>query len=257
MSRGDGGNKSEPSQRADSGVTNVTAESEALNGGAERSQFVQYLFLKVDSQWRRLDAEIRARGQREFAEVICGAAPSVTTYTYSTLGLKAGAELMLWWKSDAAERVQDTLGALLRTGLGRYCDIAHSLWGITRPSIYTKRRTVQEQAIDEPTRLRYLIVYPFVKTVDWYLMSREARQGMMNEHMRIGHEFGDVRQMLLYTTGLDDQEFIVAYETDRLERHQDLVIALRATEARRYTLRDTPIFTAVSRPLDETLALVG
>lgn len=238
-------------------MTNPLAEAGSAEVAAERSQFVQYLFLRVDPHWRRLDADMRERGRREFAEVVCGAAPGVTTYAYSTLGLKADAELMLWWKTDGAERAQETLGALLRTGLGRYCEVTHSLWGITRPSIYTKRRTAQEQAIDETTRLRYLIVYPFAKTVDWYLMSRDARQGMMNEHMRVGHEYTDVRQMLLYTTGLDDQEFIVAYETDRLERHQDLVIALRATEGRRYTLRDTPIFTAVSRPLEEALALLG
>lgn len=221
------------------------------------SQFVQFLFLKVDPQWRRLDADTRETGRAEFTDVVTTAAPAITTHAYSTLGLKTGAELMLWWKSDDVVGVQDTLATLLSTGLGRYCEIAHSLWGFTRPSIYTKRRTVQEHAIDEPARLRYLIVYPFSKTIEWYLMSRDARQGMMNEHMRIGHDFGDVRQVLLYTTGLDDQEFIVAYETDTLERHQDLVIALRSTEARRYTLRDTPIFTAVHRPLGEALALLG
>jgi chlorite dismutase len=240
----------------------MTAIAPAPEGRVEEatpvaSQFVQYLFLKVDSQWRRLDAATREAGRAGFEEVIAAAAPDVTTHAYSTLGLKADAQLMLWWKSDNAITVQDTLGALLSTGLGRYCEIAHSLWGLTRPSIYTKRRTTQEQAIDETTRLKYLVVYPFSKTIEWYLMSRDARQGMMNEHMRIGHDFGDVRQVLLYTTGLDDQEFIVAYETETLERHQDLVIALRSTEARRYTLRDTPIFTAVHRSLGDALALVG
>ena len=238
-------------------MTAVAPEVRVEDVAPVASQFVQYLFLKVDSQWRRLDASVRASGRAEFAEAVASAAPAVTTHAYSTLGLKTGAELMLWWKSTDVGGVQDTLAALLGTGLGRYCEIAHSLWGLTRPSMYTKRRTTQEQAVDEPTRLRYLVVYPFTKTIEWYLMSRDARQGMMNEHMRIGHEFDDVRQVLLYTTGLDDQEFIVAYETDHLERHQDLVIALRATEARRYTLRDTPIFTAVHRPLAEALALLG
>jgi chlorite dismutase len=238
-------------------VTALAPEVRVDEATPVASQFVQYLFLKVDPQWRRLDASTRASGRAEFAGAVSDAAPGITTHAYSTLGLKAGAELMLWWKSGDAVRVQDTLAALLGTGLGRYCEIAHSLWGLTRPSIYTKRRTTQEQAVDETTRLRYLVVYPFTKTIEWYLMSRDARQGMMNEHMRIGHDFDDVRQVLLYTTGLDDQEFIVAYETDHLERHQDLVIALRATEARRYTLRDTPIFTAVHRPLEEALALLG
>jgi chlorite dismutase len=238
-------------------VTATAPEVRVEEATPVASQFVQYLFLSVDPQWRRLDAAARAAGRAQFAEVIADAGPDITTHAYSTLGLKTGAQLMLWWKAADAVTVQDTLGALLATGLGRYCDIAHSLWGLTRPSIYTKRRTVQEQAVDETTRLRYLVVYPFTKTIEWYLMSRDARQGMMNEHMRIGHDFADVRQVLLYTTGLDDQEFIVAYETDTLERHQDLVIALRSTEARRYTLRDTPIFTAVHRPIGEALALLG
>jgi chlorite dismutase len=238
-------------------VTAVAQEPRVEETSPVASQFVQYLFLGVDPEWRRLPPATREAGRAEFAKVIAQAAPGVTTHAYSTLGLKSGAQLMLWWKSGDAATVQDTLGALLGTGLGRYCTIAHSLWGLTRPSIYTKRRTAQEQAVDESTRLRYLVVYPFSKTTEWYLMSRDARQGMMNEHMRIGHDFGDVRQVLLYTTGLDDQEFVVAYETETLERHQDLVIALRSTEARRYTLRDTPIFTAVHRPLDEALALLG
>ena len=219
-------------------------------------QFVQYLFLKVDPAWRRIARADRDTGRAEFAAALTSDR-SVTAYAYSTLGLKVGAELMLWWKADSPDAAQRLTGELLRTGLGRYCEIAQSLWGLTRPSLYTKKRTTQEHALDEPTRLRYLVVYPFVKTIDWYLMSREARQGMMNEHMRVGHEYEDVRQVLLYTTGLDDQEFIVAYETDRLERHQDLVIALRATEARRYTLRDAPIYTAIHHPLEDALALVG
>lgn len=224
---------------------------------AEESQFVQYLMLRVDPQWRRLDEGMRTAGREEFARTICGASATVETFAYSTLGLKAGTDVLLWWKAKTPDVVQDLTGAMLQTGLGRYCEIVHSLWGITRPSVYTKKRTIQEQAIDEATRLRYLVVYPFVKTADWYLMSREARQGMMNEHMRIGHDFEDVRQVLLYTTGLDDQEFIVAYETGRLERHHELVVALRSTEARRYTLRDTPIFTAIHRSLDDVLALAG
>ena len=222
----------------------------------ESRQFVQYLFFKTDPLWRRLPAEQRREGRREFAAV-AEDAPGIATYGYSTLGLKASADLMLWRKALDPAVLQENLSALLQTGLGQYLSVSTILFGLTQPSQYTRRRTAQEQALDESTRLKYFIVYPFVKTIEWYLMSREARQGMMNEHMRIGHDFADVRQVLLYATGLDDQEFVVAYETDDLARHQDLVIALRDTEARRYTLRDTPIFTAVHRPLRDALALLG
>ena len=224
---------------------------------AAEPRFVQYLCLKTDPLWRRLPPGEREAGRHEFAAVLAQVAPRVTTHAYSTLGLKTSAELLLWWHADAAEAVQEALSALLQTGLGHYCEVTHSLFGLTRPSVYTKQRTAQEQALLEPDRLRYLVVYPFSKTIEWYLMSRDARQGLMNEHMKVGHGFSDVRQVLLYTTGLDDQEFIVAYETDRLERHQQLVIDLRSTEARRYTLRDTPIFTAIHRPVTDALRLLG
>ena len=218
--------------------------------------FVQYLMLRVDPAWRRLDARERDSGRQAMAQVV-EQAKGVSTFAYSTLGLKAGTDLLLWWKAESAELLQELGGRMLQTGMGQYCEIAATLWGLPRPSVYTKTRTAQEDALGEAQRLKYLIVYPFAKTADWYLMSRDARQGMMNEHMRVGHDFADVRQILLYSTGLDDHEFVVAYETDRLERQHELVVALRATEGRRHTLRDTPIYTAIHRSLNDALSIAG
>ncbi len=219
-------------------------------------RFVQYLTLKVDSAWRRLSEDERPRGRTEFAQEL-ERADGIKTYAYSTLGLKTNADLFLWRMSDTPDRLQESLSRLLMTGLGRYLEITNSLVGLIRPSTYVRKQDTQEQAIFEQDRQKYLIVYPFSKTTEWYLMSKEARQGMMNEHIRIGHEFPTVRQLLVYSTGLDDQEFVVSYETEDLAAFQQLVIALRDTEARRYTLRDTPIFTCVYRPLADTLALLG
>src|SRR5512143_888926 len=143
------GRESGNSSGVDGLVTAIAPEVRVEEATPVASQFVQYVFLSVDPQWRRLDQATRAAGRAEFTEAIAAASPDVTTHAYSTLGLKTGAQLMLWWKSADAVTVQDTLGTLLSTGLGRYCEIAHSLWGLTRPSIYTKRRTAQEQAIDE------------------------------------------------------------------------------------------------------------
>ncbi len=131
----------------------------------------------------------------------------------------------------------------------------HILWGFTQPSQYTKTRSTQEVDPFAAERKPYLILYPFVKTVEWYLMSREARQGMMNEHIKIGKEYPDITQLLLYSFGLQDQEFVVVYETADLEQFSGLVYAMRDSEARRYTERDTPLFTAVYHPAETTLAL--
>lgn len=219
-------------------------------------RFVQYLAFKTDSGWRRLPEDERRRGRDAFAqELECG--EGIRSFAYCTLGLKSSADLFVWRMSDSPDVLQESLHRLLMTGLGRYVQVTHTFIGLVRGSTYVRKQDSQEQAIMESERQRYLIVYPFSKTIEWYLMSKEARQGMMNEHIRIGHEFPSVRQLLVYSTGLDDQEFVVSYETEDLEAFQQLVIALRDTEARRYTLRDTPIFTGVYRPLKETLALLG
>ncbi len=134
-------------------------------------------------------------------------------------------------------------------------DIKDSLWGFTRPSQYSKARSKQEIDPFSEERKPYLVIYPFSKTTEWYLMSREARQGMMNEHIRIGKQYDDISQLLLYSFGLQNQEFVVVYETDELARFSELVNELRDTEGRRFTLRDTPLHTAIYHPAEETLAL--
>jgi len=136
-----------------------------------------------------------------------------------------------------------------------YLRTVHTLWGFTRPSQYTKTRSAQEIDPFSETRRRYLVIYPFVKTNEWYLMGRESRQGMMNEHIRIGKQYEEISQLLLYSFGLQDQEFVVVYEMDDLPRFSDLVNELRSTDGRSYTLRDTPLHTAIYHPAEETLAL--
>lgn len=106
-------------------------------------------------------------------------------------------------------------------------------------------------------RSRYIIVYPFTKSTEWYLSSKEVRQGSMNEHMKIGHAYPQVRQLLAYSFGLDDQDFVVAYETDDLPAFSALVRDLRATDGRRSTVRDTPILTGIHRPIREIVELLG
>jgi chlorite dismutase len=167
---------------------------------------------------------------------------------------------VLVWSAMEAEDPSETAGFFERfaraTNPQRHLvEAVHTLWGLTKPSQYTKTRSTQEIDPFSVERKPYLIVYPFVKTVEWYLLSREARQGMMNEHIKVGKQYPEITQLLLYSFGLQNQEFIVVYETDDLAHFSDLVYVLRDTEARRFTLRDTPLFTAVFHPADETLAL--
>ena len=220
-------------------------------------RFVHAWLLRLDPAWRRLAAEER----RADADAFCAAATRterrVMQHTYSTIGLRAEGELLLWRMADSIEAVEETAADLLAAGIGRWMTPAISMIGLTRPSQYVKRPTAQEQSLFSGERSRYLVVYPFSKSTEWYLSSAEERQAVMRGHMKIGHAYPQVRQLLAYSFGLDDQEFIVTYETDELVAFQDLVRELRSSESRRATVRDTPIITGIHRPLGEILEMFG
>ncbi len=178
---------------------------------------------------------------------------------YQAFPLRSDADVLVWSAlpadaDEAAARFFECYGRA--TGpLGRYLQPTASLWGFTKPSQYARGQSSQEIDPFGAGRAPYLIVYPFVKTVDWYLMSRDARQGMMNEHMRVGHQYPEIKQLLLYSFGLQEQEFVVVYETADLVKFSDLVNELRGVDGRRYTLRDTPTYTAVYHPAEATLGI--
>jgi chlorite dismutase len=216
----------------------------------------QVLALRLDPAWRRQAPGSREAEAAVFRRLLASAGAVVRTLSYTTVGLRADTDMVLVRVAERIEDLETSAADLLRAGMGGWMSVAYTFTGLIRPSRYVRKSTAQEQALISGERGAYLIVYPFTKTADWYRLSREARQGMMNEHIRVGHDFPQVRQLLAYSTGLDDQEFIVAYETDDLAAFQDLVTALRETEARRYTLRDEPILTAIYHPPDELIRLL-
>ncbi len=220
------------------------------------ARYVQALALGLDTAWRRLPPEERCRGAAEIAKAI-DSVPEVRTFAYSMIGLQPGADLLLWSLAPTLESLEEQAAGVLRSGLGNWLTVSESLLGIIQPSQYVKRPTAQEQSLFAGERSRYLVVYPFTKSTDWYLLGKEARQGIMNEHMRIGHDFPEVRQLLANSFGIDDADFLVAYETDDLPRFGDLVRALRGTDSRRSTVRDTPILAGVHRPIAEITAMLG
>ena len=186
------------------------------------------------------------------------ATSSDATHLYQTFAASGEGDLLVWCaatgRDPAVPRRFFEACAVAAAPARPFMRVVRTLWGFTRPSPYTKARSTQ--AIDpfDDARLPYLIMYPFVKTPAWYLEERSDRQTMMAEHMKIGKQYGDVRQLLLYSFGLQDQEFVVVYETKDLTRFLDLVEELRGTEARLYTQRDTPIQLGVHQPDAAALA---
>jgi chlorite dismutase len=220
-------------------------------------RFVHAWHLRLDPTWRRLPVEERRAGIGAFCAAAGRAEGRLMQHSYSTVGLRAEGDLLLWRMAERIEDLEETAADLLAAGVGSWMTPSISMIGLTRPSQYVKRPTTQEQSLFSGERSRYLVVYPFTKSVEWYLMPAEERQAVMRGHMKVGHGYPQVRQLLAYSFGLDDQEFIVAYETDDLTAFQDLVRELRATESRRSTVRDTPILTGIHRSLGDILDLLS
>lgn len=214
-----------------------------------------YSLISFKESYWSLSTQEREGFHRGWLNGLCDVAQKVDIFQATETGI----DLIVWCaltaneKEDAARFFERFAEA--NNPYRQWIDLKDSLWGFSRPSQYSKARSKQEIDPFAETRRPYLIIYPFSKTTEWYLMSREARQGMMNEHIRIGKQYEDISQLLLYSFGLQNQEFVVVYETDDLARFSDLVNELRDTEARRFTLRDTPLHAAIYHPAEETLNL--
>jgi chlorite dismutase len=212
-----------------------------------------YSCYTYNSQFWSLQPSDRKSVRAQIAETVKEA--SEVCHLYDLFPARSDADFLVW----SAWGVDDPTVA--KTAFGNFASAAEhwrnfvtpvqSLWGFTRPSTYSRGKSEQDMDPFEPVRTAYLVIYPFSKTKEWYLMSMDARQGMMNEHIKIGKQYFDVKQLLLYSFGLQDQEFVVSYEVEDLVRFSDLVNALRNTEGRRYTLLDTPIITGIYRTQEE------
>jgi len=220
--------------------------------------WVQAVGLRLDASWRREAHDSRTSDARELLAAEAETEASGTrTLTYSTTGLEPGVDLLLFRLAASVDELETAGARLLRCGLGRWLQVRYSFLGRITGSQYVARATSQERSLLDGDPRRYLVVYPFTKTAEWYLTSREARQGVMNEHMRVGRGYPAVRQLLAYSFGVDDQDFVVAYDTDDLGAFGDLVRELRGTESRRTTASDRPLLLGVRRSLAEIVAAWG
>jgi len=228
---------------------------------APRRQFVNFAFYKLDPAWRRLPEDERAKGKQEFIRAIEDYSGKVLVIPYSTVGIRGDCDFMLWRISYELELFQQMSSKMLASGLGRYLTTPYYYLSMTKRSIYVDHHTHEGQESKRltvvPGKAKYIFVYPFLKTREWFLLTKAARQGMMDEHIEVGHRFPSVKLNTTYSFGLDDQEWVVAFESDKPEDFLDLVMALRETEGSRYTLRDTPIFTCIRGSLKETLDTLG
>ncbi|MDX6655549.1 MAG: hypothetical protein QOH62_342 [Solirubrobacteraceae bacterium] len=215
---------------------------------AER-HFVKYTFLKVDPAWRRLTAAERAEGKREFIAACEDFGADHLVQSFSLVGTRGDCDLMLVAEAENLERIHEFHVVLAQSGLTKWCTTPYSFLGLRKTSEYSD----DVRNVPRPFRGKYLFVYPFVKTRAWYALPADERWRVMQEHIKVGREYPTVDNHTTYSFGFDDQEFVVAFDTDDAAAFLDLVQRLRTTEASAYTLRDTPSFTCINASLERAV----
>lgn len=225
------------------------------NGSDLATQYLNFSFYRVDPKWRWLNDIGKEEAAKEFSSLIDIANTKMKVRTYSTVGLRKESDFMLWSISDSIEKIQVLTSKVYTTVLGKYIDASEVFLSATRPSIYSNKVIPGFMEVDEP--LKYNIVYPFVKSREWYLFPFEKRSEMMKEHINVGKKFPQVRLNTSYSFGMGDQDFMLAFETDNLIDFQDLIMKLRETQVNRYVVRDTPMIVCVYKKIFDIIMSFG
>lgn len=216
--------------------------------------FFNFSFFKIDPKWRWMADLAKEESAKEIEQVIRNS--KIKCRTYSTLGLRDDAEFLLWFASESVEDIQSVISKIYTTVFGKYIIPSHVYLSSTRPSIYAKTgKALSFVAGEEPKK--YTIVYPFIKTRDWYLLPLEQRKKMMDEHIEVGHKFPQVSLNTTYSFGIHDEDFMLAFESDDLHAFQDLIMELRETQVSKYIEKDTPMIVCVKKDIIPLIASLG
>lgn len=225
---------------------------------AARRQFVKFSFFKVAPEWRRLEAATRERQAAEFGDLVRTWQARNLIRTYTTVGTRGDVDFLIWQVSIELADIQRMASEMLGTGLGGWLTTPYSYLSMTKHSTYVEKYAGPNE--DRFTRLTlapgdhtYLFVYPLTKMREWYALPHDERQQIMNQHIAIGATYSSVKINTTYAFGLDDPEFVLAFETDEPGDFLDLVQELRGSASSAYTLTDTPIFTCVATTADGML----
>lgn len=236
-----------------------TPQGQAAATGAVpvQRQFVNFAFYKLDPAFRRLDDHEKIQARSEFLNLFQQRREGLMCLTYSTVGLRPESDFLLWRIAGSPDAFQSQTQAINKTRLGAYLTTPWSFVSMTKRSMYIDKldpfHTAESRTHIIPGNRKFLFVYPFVKTRDWYLLPQEKRQEIMDAHIKVGNTYPSIKLNTTYSFGLDDQDFVVAFETEEPKDFLDLVMGLRETQSSKYTQKDTPIFTCVQMPMANVL----
>ena len=176
---------------------------------------------------------------------------------YSNLGLRDDADFLLWFVGNSLEEIQNAIEKLYKTVFGKYIIPARTYLSCSRPSIYVKGQSKEHGFITGMEPKKHVIVYPFTKTREWYLLPQEKRQEIMDEHIEVSKKYPQVILNTTYSFGIHDEDFMLAFEVDNVRDFQDLIMDLRETQVSSYVKNDIPMIVCVKKDIIPLISSLG
>ncbi len=216
--------------------------------------YFNFSFFKVDPKWRWMADLAKEESAKEVENIIKNS--GIMFRSYSNLGLRDDADFMFWFAAKTVDEIQIVIEKLYKTVFGKYIIPSRTYLSCTRPSLY-----VQEQKAlgflsgTEPKK--HVIVYPFTKTREWYLLPKEKRQEIMDEHIGVSKKYPQIILNTTYSFGIHDEDFMLAFEVDDIRDFQDLIMDLRETQVSTYVKNDIPMIVCVKKDIIPLITSMG
>ena len=220
----------------------------------EKQYLFNFSFFKIDPKWRWMADLAKEESARELENIMENS--PVKIRTYSTLGLRDDADFLIWFMSESLEDIQEAISKIYLTVVGKYITPSRVYLSSTRQSMYAKKNRTHS-FVGGLEAKKYTVVYPFIKTREWYLLPLEQRKQMMDEHISVSEKYPQVELNTTYSFGIHDQDFMLAFESDDLNVFQDLIMDLRGTKVSAFVAVDTPMIVCVKKDIIPIIMSLG
>lgn len=247
-------------KEADAQLRLVAGHREPQKLPVIEKQFVNFIFFRVNPDWRKLDDRSKLAFKTEFQNVFNSYDDKLLLYSYSLVGFDSKADLMFWRIGSSLDVIQDMTAKLYRTSFGSYLETTDNYLSVTKRMMFLptdSHDSTEDRYHVRAGEKRYHFVYPCTKHSDWYSKPEEERIALVEENFMVGKKFENIKIHLTHAFGFSDQEFIVSFETDEPKDFLALAEELRETGASKLTLRGLPIYTCRQRPINECLDAIG
>ncbi len=219
-------------------------------------QFVNFIFFRVNPEWRKLDPETKSISKSEFQSVFERFREHFMLFSYSLVGFDSKADLMFWRIGTSMDQLQEMTAKLFRTRLGSYFESSDNYLSVTKERMFVSDG-IEDRLHVVAGGKKYHFVYPCSKNREWFEMNTTERDALIEENFMVGRQFENIRIHLTHAFGFSDQEYIISFETDEPRDFLALAEELRQTPASKFTTGGMPIYTCRLRPLMECLDALG